>query len=104
MGFRIGRLLTRGAVVALNSHWSEWREAEDLAHAAERTAFSDAMLFLEGRGPAPAQEQWERCKRLRRAADERFQLVVSDWNAIGRSPHPAPRAASFSTLGRASAA
>jgi hypothetical protein len=104
MGFTSERLLTRGAVVALNSHWSEWREAEALAHTAERAAFAEAMQFLEGRGPAPAPEQWEQCKRLRRAADDSFQLVIEDWNAIGKTRRPAPYFGSFPMPGRPSAA
>src|SRR5688500_17388750 len=99
MGFTTERLLTRGAVVALNSHWSEWREAEALAHAAEQTAFAEAMQFLEGTGPAPAQEQWENCKRLRRAADDRFQLVIEDWNSHGRAKRPALGFSSFPAFG-----
>ena len=96
--------LTRGTVVALNPHLSEWREAEALAHAAERMAFAEAMQFLEGRGPAPAQAQWEQCRRLRKAADDCFQLVIADWNALGTSPQrPASASPSF-FLGRPSAA
>ena len=90
--------------MALNRHWSEWREAEDLAHAAERTAFAEAMQFLEGRGPAPAQEQWEQCRRLRKTADDCFQLVIADWNAVGRPAQRHLPAANSMFMGRPSAA
>lgn len=90
--------------MALNSHFSEWREAEALAHAAERTAFADAMQFLEGRGPAPAQEQWEHCKRLRKAADDCFQRVVTDWHALGTRERPVAGRVSWPGLGRPSPA
>jgi hypothetical protein len=83
---------------------SDWREAEALAHAAERRAFDEAMTFLEGKGPAPAPEQWEHCKRLRKAADDSFQLVVGDWNALGKTARPVADPASFAGFGRTSAA
>ena len=102
--FRNERFLTRGAVVALNSHLSDWREAEALAHEAERTAFAEAMQFLEGRGPAPAREQWEHCKRLRRSADDCFLRVIADWNDLGKSQPPAPAFCSFPAPGRRSMA
>lgn len=103
MGFK-SNVSETGCCMALNPHLSEWREAEALAHAAERTAFFEAMQFLEGRGPAPAPEQWEQCRRLRKAADDCFQLVVADWNAVGKPARRSMQGSSSMFMSRHSAA
>jgi hypothetical protein len=82
-----------GCAAVTNSQFSNWREAEAIAHDAERRAVAQALAFLEGGGPAPSQEQWDECKKLRAAANAMFELVVAEWNAPhvpefrARGPH-----------------
>ena len=66
--------------MALNSSFAAWREADALAHAAERTAFQRALRYLDGSGPVPSQQEWEECKQLRRVAEDLFAGVVASWN------------------------
>jgi hypothetical protein len=67
-------------------HFDQWRSAEAAAHAAERQVFEQAMRFLDGQAEAPSQAQWERCKELRRVANDLFALTVP--TALRQRPDP----------------
>ena len=77
--------------MALNSSFAAWREADALAHAAERTAFQRALRYLDGDGPVPSQQEWDECKQLRRVAEDLFARVVASWHpARSARIDPAP--------------
>ncbi|MFC5496820.1 hypothetical protein ACFPOE_04675 [Caenimonas terrae] len=67
--------------------FNEWRVAARAASAAERAVSEAFMLFFNGKGPAPSEEQVELAKRSRELADDLFNVACRDWgDHRGRPP------------------
>jgi hypothetical protein len=60
------------------SHFQLWREADQLASAAENALFTQSLLFTGGEGVAPTPEQWAAARGLRDRAKALFQLAMED--------------------------
>lgn len=54
----------------------EWRVANRMATAAERSMLHTSIQALEGKGEPPSADEAQRIRRLRAAADDLFQRAM----------------------------
>jgi hypothetical protein len=70
--------------------FNEWRAASRAAAAAERMVSEAFMLYFNGKGDPPTDDQVREAKRRRGVADDLFALSVQNWND-GRDKRQTPQ-------------
>ena len=66
--------------------FNEWRAAARAASAAEQAVSRAYVLFLNGKGLAPSEQQLAESKRKREVADDLFKVALGRWREGGRGP------------------
>jgi hypothetical protein len=61
--------------------FNEWRVADRQAHAMEQALTRASLEALEGRGEPPSAQERAQAHKLRRAADDLFQLAMEEMRA-----------------------
>lgn len=61
--------------------FNEWRAADRKAHAMEQELTRASLEALEGRGEPPSAQERAQAHKLRRTADDLFQLAMEEMKA-----------------------
>lgn len=70
--------------------FQEWRAADRAAHAMEQMLARASLKALDGRGPAPSQEDHDKVHELQRTADDLFKLAMAEMKARAEANRHSP--------------
>ena len=74
------------ATGAILLFFNEWRAAARAASAAEQAVSRAYVLYLNGKGQAPSEQQVAESRRKRDLADDLFKVALGRWREAGRGP------------------